>query len=152
MQRGLIPASRRFTRFPRLPKVLAGSCLGYFVGQYLYVYSADCTDRYSSIVYEVCPKSNLNMQIANKTKSVEDWELFIFNFSLHGYQWCDHTFSQLISLPEGCGNATFGDNSYYPLPILLKGLLGQCEASQLLLHYQDRGEVCPHQMKWIKWF
>ena len=56
-------------------------------------------------------------------------------------------FSPLISLPEGCGNATCGDGFHCPLPILLEGLLGQCEASQLLLHYQDQGEVCPHQMR-----
>ena len=62
---------------------------------------------------------------------------------------CDVTtlFSQLILFPEGCVNSIFDDDSHYPLPILLKGLLGQCEASQLLLHYQDQGEVCPHQMK-----
>ena len=34
-----------------------------------------------------------------------------------------------------------------PLPAILEGLLGQCEARQLLHHYQAQGEVCQHQMR-----
>ena len=46
----------------------------------------------------------------------------------------------LMSLPEGGGNVIFGDDFHDPLPALLEGLLGQCEASQLLLYYQEDKE------------
>ncbi len=42
IEKGLLAPGRRF---PRLPRVLAGSSLGFLAGQYLYLYTSDCTDR-----------------------------------------------------------------------------------------------------------
>ena len=38
-----------------------------------------------------------------------------------------------------------------PPSALLDGLLGQWEASQLLFHYQEQGEVYWHQMRRLEW-
>jgi len=43
---GLLNASKRSTTFPRLPKMLVGGSLGYIAGQWLYVYSRDCSNRF----------------------------------------------------------------------------------------------------------
>jgi hypothetical protein len=45
IEKGLLAPGRRFPRLPRLPRVLAGSSLGFLAGQYLYIYTSDCTDR-----------------------------------------------------------------------------------------------------------
>ena len=50
-------------------------------------------------------------------------------------------------MPVGGGNAIFGDGSHYHIPASLEGLVGQSEASQLLLHYREQGKVCRH---WIR--
>ena len=102
-------------------------------GEYLQIYFTS--------VYEVCSKSNLNMEIKQKQLKFES-HLFFLTFL--GIAACDvkTLFPLLISLPEGGGNALFGDSSHYPLPVNLEGLLGQCEASQLFRHHQEQGEVC----------
>jgi len=41
----VLKESRYLTSFPYLPKMVFGSCLGYIIGQYLYVKSADCPRR-----------------------------------------------------------------------------------------------------------
>jgi hypothetical protein len=46
IEKGLLAPGRRFPRLPRLPRVLAGSSLGFLAGQYLYIYTSDCTDRF----------------------------------------------------------------------------------------------------------
>jgi len=45
---GLLNASKRVTHFPRLPKMVVGCTIGYIAGQWLYVYSRDCTNRFLS--------------------------------------------------------------------------------------------------------
>jgi len=43
---GMLKPSKLNTTFPRLPKVLIGSVLGYIAGQWVYVYSKDCPARF----------------------------------------------------------------------------------------------------------
>jgi len=49
---GLLNSSKRVTTFPRLPKMLIGGSLGYIAGQWLYVYSRDCTNRFINFAPE----------------------------------------------------------------------------------------------------
>jgi hypothetical protein len=46
IEKGWLAPGRRFPRLPRLPRVLAGSSQGFLAGQYLYIYTSDCTDRF----------------------------------------------------------------------------------------------------------
>ena len=48
----LLNASKRATTFPRLPKMMVGGSLGYIAGQWLYVYSRDCTHRFQTFAPE----------------------------------------------------------------------------------------------------
>lgn len=43
---GMLKPSKLNTTFPRLPKILIGSVLGYIAGQWVYVYSKDCPARF----------------------------------------------------------------------------------------------------------
>jgi len=43
---GILKPSKLNTTFPRLPKILIGSVLGYIAGQWVYVYSKDCPARF----------------------------------------------------------------------------------------------------------
>ena len=45
---GWLNPSKRNSTFPSLPKMLVGGVLGYIAGQWLYVYSRDCTNRFLS--------------------------------------------------------------------------------------------------------
>jgi len=49
---GLLHGSKRMTTFPHVPKMLLGWSLGYITGQWLYVYSRDCTNRFLNFAPE----------------------------------------------------------------------------------------------------
>ena len=49
---GLLNTSKINTTFPRLPKMLVGGILGYIGGQWAYVYSRDCTRRFTEFAPE----------------------------------------------------------------------------------------------------
>ena len=44
--RGLLSSSSWSSAFPRAPKMIVGAAAGYVAGQYLYLYSKDCSNRY----------------------------------------------------------------------------------------------------------
>ncbi|XP_023342763.1 uncharacterized protein LOC111712401 [Eurytemora carolleeae] len=46
LKQGLLKESRIFTSFPRVPKTVCGTLLGYILGQYLYVKRGDCPRRF----------------------------------------------------------------------------------------------------------
>ena len=46
IKKGFLNSSKWNSTFPKAPKMVIGASLGYMAGQYLYVYSKDCSNRY----------------------------------------------------------------------------------------------------------
>jgi len=46
IKKGFLNSSKWNTTFPKAPKMVIGGTLGYIAGQYLYVYSKDCSNRF----------------------------------------------------------------------------------------------------------
>jgi len=46
IKKGFLNSSKWNSTFPKAPKMVIGASLGYIAGQYLYVYSKDCSNRF----------------------------------------------------------------------------------------------------------
>ena len=85
----------------------------------------------------MCPISNLNTGMQIKQNQVN---YLLFKFSSYTVDVCDVTtlFCQLISLPEGCGNAIFGNGSRYPLPNFLFSAYSSLSGTRRSLSTPDK--------------
>jgi len=85
---GLLRPSKFNTTYPRLPKILLGTVLGYIAGQWVYVYSKDCPGRFIQFAPEgeiakrlqgqyLCKdcaeKSNMDVQPHNEVVDMDDY-------------------------------------------------------------------------------
>ncbi len=107
--------------------------------------------------FSICTRWNHNQTLIvyKKRQSLELGKRVFFNFSRHSQNIVTliriHFSHRSSHYLKAMAESLFSDNGHYDLfPSIFEALMGQVEASQLLLHLPEQEEVRLREVRWMR--